>query len=169
MTSKSQSDPIVRPNRAHQQEYLAPIHEEVGDLEEEPKVEDEVAVDGGDVDTDARPVREKKNNKSESSEQQEWQDVREKVEDLNVRFARHFEDSIDNNKWGPPMVTSPPHLTKEELMRHQFVHAPYASWCRHCSSARAVRNKHHRADQLAKLVPDTGRNTNGPEKVKIPK
>ena len=44
MTTESQRDPIARPNRAHQNDYIAPILEEVGDLEEEPNIEDEVVV-----------------------------------------------------------------------------------------------------------------------------
>ena len=56
MTAESQRDTSVRPNRAHQEIYISPIQEEVGDLEEEPNIEDEVVVEEKVIDTDTRPV-----------------------------------------------------------------------------------------------------------------
>lgn len=123
--------------------------------------------DGKVIYTDARPIREKSDEKGGSDEQKEWQDVHDTVEDLNVRLARHFEDRNDNNAWDPPMIKSPPQPTKEEWMRHQLTHTPYASWCRHCISARAIRSNHQRADKRAKLVPDTNRDNTGPTQVSM--
>ena len=42
MTTESQRDPTVRPNKMNQDDYIAPIQEEAGDLDKEPNKEDEV-------------------------------------------------------------------------------------------------------------------------------
>ena len=121
MTTPSQRDPTVRPKRAHHNDYIAPMQEEAGGINEEPNKEDSVVGEQeATIDTDTRPTWEKLEAESDSKEQHEWQDVQEKVEDLNVRLARHFEDTNDNSGWNPPMVKSPQQPTKEEWMRHHL-------------------------------------------------
>ena len=153
---------------SHHNDYIAPIQKVVGGFDEEPNKEDSVVGEQKvTIDTDTRPMWEKLKVESDSKEQQEWQHVQEKVEDLNVRFARHFEDTNDNTGWNPPMAKSPLQFTKEELMRHQLTHTLYAPWCRHCISSRAVRGNHQRAGIRAKLVPDVDKDTSGSIKISM--
>lgn len=152
MTQQSQREIIVRPHK--EEELIAPIHEEVGDLEDEPNVEGEVvdqkAVEDGDgrvVHTDVRTG---------------WEKMRDKIEDLAVKVTRHFEDENDETGWKPPMVKSPTQPTQDEWMRHKLAHTPFAAWCKHCNTGRAVRAHHQRADKRARLVPDTDKSNEGP-------
>ena len=119
MTVRSQRDLIVRPSECKPDEYMASIHDEAGGLETE-EGEKGDATKGTDeeglandkvIDTDTRLVWEK-----------EWEHVENKVEDLNVRLARHFEDNNDVGSWRPPMVASPVQPTKEEWQKHQLTH-----------------------------------------------
>lgn len=93
--------------------------------------------------------------------------MRGEVEDLIVRVARHFEDLNDKNDWAPSMVKTQLQATKEEWPGHQLTHTPYASWCKHCNAARAVRNKHQRASKRARFVPDIDMSTDGLVKVSM--
>ena len=133
---------IVRPARGIPEKLIAPMQNKTGDLEANPK-EDEWNVVGDKevqdkskaeeaetVDTDTRPV---------------WEKMHDQVEDLNVRVARHFEDSNDADEWKVPMVKSPLQPTKEEWLQHQLIHTPYAPWCKHCVAARAARADHKSA------------------------
>ena len=87
------------------------MHDEAGGLEsKEDEVGDAVQAIGEElqakgkvIHTDTRPVWEK-----------DWEQVQEKVEDLNIRMARHFEDNNDGGGWQPPMVASPTQPTKED-------------------------------------------------------
>ena len=124
ITARRQRDPIVRPTGSNPEGYMLPIQEEVGDLEaKEEEGKDAVVSGDGEV----------------SEEQGEWRQVQRQVDDLNVRVARHFEDSNDNRGWQPPMVATPLQPTRDEWLRHQLTHTPYAAWCRRCNPARAVR------------------------------
>lgn len=107
MTIKSQRALSVRPRRNAPDDLVAPIQKSIGDLEAE-------AI------TEAEAVGKEEDN-SENEEQQ-WQEVQDKVEDLNVRVARHFEDANDAEAWKPPMVKTPLQPTKEEWLRHQLTH-----------------------------------------------
>ena len=152
MTVKSQGDLTVRPSECHQEEYMAPIHDEAGGLESEGDG------NGGAMEGSDEEVQGK---------EKEWQQIQSKVEDLNVRVARHFEDQNDNTGWQPPMVASPVQPTKEEWQRHQLTHTSYAAWCKHCNSARAVRCNHQSKEKRAKLVPDTDKSVDGPVKISM--
>ena len=164
MTARSQRDFTVRPSECHQEEYMAPIHDEAGGLESKEdevgdamqEADEGVQDQGKVIHIDTRPVWEK-----------DWEQVRDKVEDLNVRMARHFEDNNDGGGWQPPMVASPTQPTKEEWRRHQLTHTPYAAWCRHCNSARVVRANHKNKQIRASLVPDTDRSTEGLVKISM--
>ena len=125
MTMMSQRDLTVRPRRQKSEQLVAPIQEEADDFEAEPERSEEAVVDNGD-------------------EHKQWQEIQNRVEDLNVRVARQFEDANDNTGWSPPMIRPPPQPTKNEWLQHQLTHTPYAPWCKHCSSARAVRNNHQK-------------------------
>ena len=150
MTKKCQMEVIVRHNETKPEGLVAPIQEESGDQEAE--TEQQAVV---------------KEEQEIPSGQESWQEIQDKVEDLNVRVAQHFEDKNDQNGWAPPMIKTPPQPTREERLRHQTTHTPYASWCRHCNAARAVRCNHQRADKRAKLVPDVDGDTNGPVKISM--
>ena len=41
------------------------------------------------------------------STQSDWEQLQEKVEELNVGVARHFEETQDGEEWKPPTVKSP--------------------------------------------------------------
>ena len=132
---------------------MAPIHEEAGDLTAEAEeTEDVVAEEVKEVDIDKRPV---------------WEKMQDEMEDLTVRVARHFEDTNDQTGWHPPMIRSPLQPTKEEWLRHQLTHTPFAAWCKHCNAGRAVRTSHQRVDKRAKLVPDTDQSVDGPVKISM--
>ena len=73
MTTKSQRAISVRPKRNAPEELMAPIQKNIGDLEAE-------SVTG----TEAVGKEEEQN----EDEKQQWQEVQDKVEDLNVRVAR---------------------------------------------------------------------------------
>ena len=63
----------VRPSRVQPDKTVAPIHEEIGDLDAEPmETEEVVAEDGRVVYIDPRPV---------------WEKAQDKMEDLTVRVA----------------------------------------------------------------------------------
>lgn len=93
--------------------------------------------------------------------------MKDKVEDLSIRVARHFEDKSDETGWKPPMIKTPPQPTHDEWLRHQLTHTSFAPWCKHCNAGRAVRTSHQRADLRAKLVPDTNKETDGPVKTSM--
>lgn len=150
MICQSQRGIIVRPCEAN--ERVAPIQEEVGDLEVESGIGEDVVV---------------QEDEGEAKEGEIWQEVRDKTEDLTVRVARHFEDENDKTEWKTPMVGTPPQPTKDEWSRHQLIHTPFAPWCKHCSAGRAVRTSHQRADKRAKFVPDTDKSTDGPVKISM--
>ena len=140
------------------------MQDTTGDLEAEPEedkqevVDDEIVHKGDGmngeqvVNIDTRPV---------------WEKMYDQVEDLNVRVARHFEDANDNTGWQPPMVNPPQQPTRQEWLRHQLTHTPYAKWCKHCNSARAVRQHHQNMKIRATLVPDIDGSKDGPIKISM--
>ena len=159
MTSQSQREIIVRPFKTDN--LVAPIQGDAGDLDKESEVEEGGVVQDGVadalgnekvVDTDTRPV---------------WEKMAEKMEDITVRVARHFEDENDQTKWKTPMIKAPQQPTEDEWMRHQLTHTPFAPWCKHCNSGRAVRANHQRCDKRAKLLPDTDKTINGSVKISM--
>ena len=142
MTGKCQREVIVRPSETRPEQIIAPLGAAVGDDEAEADNDDEAVVDdqkeGFNIDT--RPV---------------WEKMQDKIEDLNTRVVRHFEDQNDRNNWTPPMVKTPPQPTREEWLKHQLTHTPYEPWCKYCNAARAVRHNHQSAEKRAKFAPDT--------------
>ena len=147
MTEEGQWEITVRFNEPGTEEFVAPIHEEDGDLETETNEGENVVVEG---DRDIREDREA------------WREVQDKVEDLTVRTARHFEDANGESGWQPPMVKTPLQPTREEWLTRPLIHTPYAPWCKHWNAARAVRANHQRADERAKLVADIDKSIEGP-------
>ena len=106
------------------------MQEEVGDLDGKSDDEEAVVVQDEEVeltnviedkviDTDTRPV---------------WEKLHDKIKDLTVKVARHFEDQNDQTAWKVPMVKAPPQPTNDEWDRHQFTHTPFAPWCKHCNA-----------------------------------
>ena len=157
MTNRRQRELIVRPLDVKQDKYIVPVSDGVDDCEAEQDEGEEAVVENKMeekqvVDTDTRPT---------------WENMYDHVEDLNVRVVRHFEDANDNTGWQPPMVAASLQPIKQEWLRHQLAHTPYARWCRHCSSARAVRNNHQSAAKRARLVPDTDDSVEGPVKISM--
>ena len=150
MTEKGQRAFCVRPKGEPFEINIAPIQMGESDLEAKQKEEDKATV------KQTEDIRE---------ESDEWQEMNEKVKDINVRVARHFEDANDNNGWIPPMIRPPLQPTKEEWFRHQFTHTPYAPWCKHCNAGRAVRNSHKSAAKRARLALDTDKSVDGPVKI----
>ena len=67
----------------------------------------------------------------------------------------------------PPVIQAPPQMTREEWMRHQVTHTPYAPSCRHCVAARAVRDRHPRRRRHHHLVPDIDGSHTGPNKISM--
>ena len=107
MTKQSQRAISARPRRNTPEDLVAPIQTNIGDLEAKSEVE-----------TEAVGKQEEENR----GEEHQWQEVQNKVEDLNVRMARYFEDANDAEAWKPPMIKTPLQPTKEEWMRHQLTH-----------------------------------------------
>ena len=95
LTTESQRAITVRPGRVQPDELMAQTHEEAGDLEAEAMETGEAVVE------------------KHQEEQIEWEDVQDKVEELTVRVARHFEDANDQTGWKPLMVKSQLQPTKE--------------------------------------------------------
>ena len=106
----------------------------------------------GVIDTDTRPV---------------WEKVQVKVDELEDKVARYFDDT--NGKIGrtPPIIKAPHQPTKIEYEQHQTIHTPYADSCKHCAVARAIRRQHSKKGRGAIIVPDTEGNIEGPIKVSI--
>ena len=121
MTTESQRAITIRPGKSKPEDVIATFQDKVGDLEAGAKMEEE-AVDNKVVDTETRPMSEKTGNTEEHSEEQQCEELQDKVEDLNVRVAWHFEDANDEIAWKPPMVKAPLQPTKEEWLRHQLTH-----------------------------------------------
>ena len=152
ITTGSQRAITVRPNETQARKLIAPIHEDAGEPEEQEEDKKEV------VETDI----------AKSSEgQADWDQVNEKVEELNTRISRHFEDANDENQWKPPMVKFPLQPAKEEWLQHQLTHTPYAPWCKHCISATAVRAHHQCAELRAKMVPGIDKSETGLVKISM--
>ena len=152
ITTKCKRAITISPRKANTVEFIAPIHEETGEPEENNEEEN------GLVET---------SNAQETEEQSDWKQLHERVEDLNVRVSTHFEDTNDGDAWKPPMVKSPPQSTHEELLQHQLTHTPYMPWCKHCIAARVVRANHQCARLRAQLVPDTDKSESGPVKISM--
>ena len=142
MTGKCQREVIVRPSETRPEQIIAPVGAAAGDDEAEADNDDEAVVDdqkeGFNIDT--RPV---------------WEKMQDKIEDLNTRVVRHFEDQNDRNNWAPPMVKTPPQPTREELLKHQLIHTPYEPWCKYCNAARAVRHNHQSVKKKTQNLPQT--------------
>ena len=149
---KSKRAITVSPRTLNPVESTTTIHEEVGEPGENKTKEKEV------VETEATHTGSGKPN---------WEEIQDQVDDLNVRVARHFEDSNDADDWKIPMVKSPLQPTKEEWLQHQLTHTPYAPWCKHCFAARAVRADHKNAKLRARLVPDIDKSENGLVKISM--
>ena len=115
------------------------MQDKTGDLDAEPSEERQGVV--GDEDNQEKDMV-KAEEVIDIDNQPAWEKMHEQVEDLNVRVARHFEDANDNTGWHPPMINPPQQPTRQEWLRHQLTHTPYAKWCKHCNSARAVRQHH---------------------------
>ena len=72
----------------------------------------------------------------------EWDEMRAQVEELTDRDVQHFDDQSDQSERKPTIVKAPPQPTKVEIEQHQSTHTPYASLCKHCVAARAIRRQH---------------------------
>ena len=64
-------------------------------------------------------------------------------------------------------MKAPPQPTRAEIEQHKSTHTPYASWCKHCVAARAIRRDHPTKGSGAAIVPDVGNNIEGPIKVSM--
>ena len=93
--------------------------------------------------------------------------LQRKVEELNERVARYFEDENDNQGDKPPVIKSPQQPTVEEWEKHQTTHTPYAPWCQHCNAARDVRRDHQRKRPKAHIVRDVDVDQSGPVKISM--
>ena len=123
MTMWSQRARVVRPPKGDNLDNLLPIEEEEsGDLEAK-KYE---AEGGG----------------TEERKQEEGAPTEAKVEDLQRRLAEYFEDSNGLQAKDPPRFKAPDQPTKEQWERHQIIHIPCATWCKHSLAARAIRHQH---------------------------
>ena len=137
----------VRPQEENTNKLLQPVVEETsGDLEGDNGSSQGKELGGGEAET--REQLEKK-----------YQDVKDKVEE-------YLDDENGKGCRQPPIVKTPPQRTKDELERHQAIHTPYASWCKHCLAARAVRSQHPSRGRRAIVVPDIDTGV-GPTKVSM--
>ena len=98
---------------------------------------------------------------------EQWRKDAEKVEDITKRVAEHLDD--DNEKAAQPSTMVRPFVrpTREEHERHQLTHVPYASWCKHCAIAKAVRANHPTKGRAQVIVPDVERGMEGPTKISM--
>ena len=158
MTSRHERARTVRPRA---DVYLKPLHGEEEEASEGVDTEETNGKKGVvpenegskvTIDTDTRPV---------------WEKMQEKVDKLADQVTRHFEDEQQQGARKPPIVNTPPQPTKEEMEQHATTHTPYASWCRHCVAARAVRRKHPSKGRGAAIVPDVDKGIDGPIKVSM--
>ena len=151
MTSQTERAQTIRPNK---------------DANLQPVCEDEEAsgegnVEGAEKDEGVVPLKEQG-----QGQEEQWQQVNQKVEELADQVTRYFNDDNEKNSRQPPTIKAPSKPTKEEWERHQTTHTPYAAWCKHCVAARNVRRNHPSHGRRGKLVPDVERD-DGPTKVSL--
>ena len=99
-------------------------------------------------------------------ETETMEQLEKKYQDLKDKVEEYLDDENGKGCRQPPIVKTPPQPTKEEFERHQITHTPYASWCKHCVAARAVRGQHPSKGRRAIVVPDTDTGA-GPTKVSM--
>ena len=101
--SKREKEIIIRPPRNNDPDILAPINNEFGDLD-------------GDNET--------------AETQDEWEELADKCEDLENRIHEYLDDESNAETKNPPIVKSPPAMTKEEWERHPVTHTPFVIACK---------------------------------------
>ena len=129
MTTKCKRAKIVRPQTGHTKNLLNPLREEMGG-------------------PGAEQIAEKED------EQDHWETVAKKVEDLETKLTEQFEDNNEQDQRMPPVIKVPETSIRAEWERHQTTHTPYASWCPHCLAARNVRRIHPSGGRKGKIVLD---------------
>lgn len=138
----------IRPDKSENNKYLQPMIEETGGAE----IGGE---DGWDAD-------------EEPNEQAGgWDAIAEKVDDLTKRVTEYMDDDNARERHAPPCIKALRQPTREEYDRHQSIHTPYGSWCRHCAMARAVRTQHRTKGRKTIIVPDIERGFKGPTKTSM--
>lgn len=125
----------------------------------QPLYEREGAPDGEDT--------EKANDSGEVVPYKNWEQIRDKVEELAEKVAIHFEDENKNEIRRPFIVKAPLQPTRDEIERHQTIHTPYAEWCKHCVAARVVRRQHRHRGKGAIVILDVDSDVKGPIKVSL--
>ena len=104
----------------------------------------------------SRTRRRRKTEKNgEGGDEDQVEKLNSKYSQLKDRVEEYFDDENGRHYKAPPMVKSPTQPSREEFERHQITHTPYASWCKHCLTARAVRSHHPAKGRKAMIVPDT--------------
>ena len=97
MTTKCKRAKIVRPQTGHTKNLLNPLRGEVGGLGAEQAAEKE-------------------------DDQDHWEVVARKVEDLETRMTEQFEDNNEHDQREPPVIKAPDTPTRVEWERHQITH-----------------------------------------------
>ena len=116
-----------------------------------------------------RPLSSDDSSKKEGEDVPELLDPDTDDEGGLVEFGTEVADRIGLEKEDKFMMKliDPKLPTKEEVERHQATHTPYAPWCKHCVTARAVRRRHPHRGRGAVIVPDVDSDTTGPIKVSL--
>ena len=90
----------------------------------------------------------------EHDDEEQWEQVARKVEDLETRVAEQFDDDNGKLKEPPPMIKAPEKPTQLEWDKHQTTHTPFAPWCQHCVAARNARRNHPKQGRKGRIVSD---------------
>ena len=88
----------------------------------------------------------------EDGDKNEIVELAKKYEDLKDKVEEYFDDENGRHFKAPPVVKSPSQPTKEEFESHQATHTPFATWCKHCIAARAVRHRHPSKGRKARVA-----------------
>ena len=97
----------------------------------------------------------------------DWEELASKSGQLEKRVKEYLDDQQGTDAREPPIVRSPTRMTPEEWAKHQVIHTPYSSSCRHCVAARAVRYRHPKTRRHKYLVKDVDGSREGPVKVSL--
>ena len=81
---------------------------------------------------------------------------------LKEKINEYLNDEQNLGMRHPPIVAAPPKMTKSEWETHQATHTPYMPRCKHCTAARAVRQRHPKRRKHLVIVPDIHNKHVGP-------
>ena len=127
-----------------------------GDSSVRPSLEQLIYPVEGELGVQQHDELEEANDESRGHDRDNLEEIAEKYEELKAKVEQYFDDTNGHTKDKVLVMRVLEKPTKEECLRHQATHTPFAPWCKHFLAARTTSYKHAAKGRRAVVARDAG-------------